>query len=164
MVIHDRLVSSEVLELARREADIIEVGKQPFGPSWDQGDINDLLLHYGAFSKVVRLKSGDGAIFGRLDEETAVLDAAGIGCSVTPGIAAAAAAAEIGLVLTRRGRNAQLRIITGHQADGFAEQDWRGLAQPGAVAAIYMGKRAADFLRGRLLMSVKNWNATSLRR
>ncbi len=153
VVIHDRLVPAPILELARREATIIEVGKIPFGPSWKQEDINALLIEHGRTQKVVRLKSGDAGIFGRLDEETDALEAAGISHSVTPGItSAAAAAAELKLSLTRRGRNSGLRLITGHEAQGFAEQDWRTLAEPGAVAAIYMGKAAAKFLQGRLLM------------
>lgn len=153
VVIHDRLVPGPVLELARREATIIEVGKTPFGPSWKQDDINALLVRHGRDAQVVRLKSGDAGIFGRLDEETDALELAGIAYSVTPGItSAAAAAAELKVSLTRRGRNSDLRIVTGHEAEGFAAQDWRGLAQPGAVAAIYMGKTAASFLQGRLLM------------
>lgn len=153
VVIHDRLVPQPILELARREATIIEVGKIPFGPSWKQDDINALLQEHGKHSQVVRLKSGDCGVFGRLDEETEALDEAGIEFSVVPGVTSAmAAAAELGVSLTRRGRNAALRIITGHEADGFAEQDWRALAEPGATAAIYMGKAAASFLQGRLLM------------
>ncbi len=153
VIIHDRLVSAEVLELSRREAARIEVGKIPFGPSWTQADINALLVEHGAHAQVVRLKSGDCGIFGRLDEETEALQQAGIDFSVTPGItSAAAAAAALGVSLTRRDRNNGLRIITGHQADGFADHDWRALAAPGEVAMIYMGKAAAGFLRGRLLM------------
>lgn len=153
VVIYDRLVSGPIVELARREAVLMKVGKTPFGPSWKQGDINALLVKHGVGAQVVRLKSGDGGIFGRMDEETAALDQAGIDYSVTPGItAAAAAAAELKVSLTQRGRNTGVRIITGHDADGFAEQDWRALAQPGAVAAIYMGKAAAGVMRGRLLM------------
>lgn len=153
LVIHDRLVPAPVLELIRREAIRIETGKTGFGPSWRQEDINALLVEHGAEAQVVRLKSGDGGIFGRLDEEAEALEAAGIAYSVVPGITSAvAAAAELGVSLTRRGRNAELRIITGHEATGFAEQDWRALAAPGAVAAIYMGKAAARVMRGRLLM------------
>lgn len=153
VVIHDRLVPGAILELARREATIIEVGKTPFGPSWRQEDINALLVEHGQTAQVVRLKSGDSGIFGRLEEEAEALDAAGIAFTVTPGItSAAAAAAELRVSLTKRGRNGALRILTGHDVDGFAEQDWRTLAQPGAVAAIYMGKAASGFLRGRLLM------------
>ena len=65
---------------------------------------------------------------------------------------ASAGAAAIGQSLTRRGRNSSFRILTGHDVDGFAEQDWRELAKPGATAAVYMGVKAATFLRGRLLM------------
>lgn len=154
VVIHDRLVSPEILELARREAEIIETGKQGFGPSWSQDDINALMVeHARAGAQVVRLKSGDPGVFGRLDEEIEALEAAGISWSVVPGITAASAAvAGIGQSLTRRGRNGEARLLTGHDIKGFADQDWRALARPGAVAAIYMGKRAARFLQGRLMM------------
>jgi uroporphyrin-III C-methyltransferase len=153
VVIHDRLVTQEILDLTRPDALLIDVGKTGFGPSWDQGDINDLLVTYAAQARVVRLKSGDPAVFGRLDEEVAALELAGIGYDVTPGITAASAAVA-GLIvsITQRGRNGSLRIVTGHDAKGFVEQDWRDLARPGAVAAIYMGKRAARFLTGRLMM------------
>lgn len=154
VVIHDRLVPQPILELARREALILEVGKTGYGPSWKQEDINALMIRYAeAGNTVVRLKGGDPSVFGRLDEETQALDAAGIGWQVTPGItSASAAAAAIGQSLTRRGRNTAFRILTGHDVNGFAEQDWKSLARPGATAAIYMGTRAAAFLRGRLMM------------
>ena len=153
VVVYDRLVSPEILELARREARLIEVGKTGFGPSWKQEDINVLLVEEGRDNRVVRLKSGDPGVFGRLDEEVEALDAAGVAHDVTPGITAASAAvAGLGLSFTRRGRNSGLRIITGHDTKGFAEQDWRELARPGAVAAIYMGKKAARFVTGRLMM------------
>ena len=154
VVIHDRLIAPEILELARREATLIAAGKQGFGPATAQEDINAMMIaHARDGAQVVRLKSGDRGVFGRLDEETEALDAAGVAWSVIPGItAAAAASAEIGCSMTRRGRNGALRLITGHDMDGFAEQDWRALAAPGAVAGIYMGKRAARFLQGRLMM------------
>ncbi|QHQ36396.1 siroheme synthase CysG [Algicella marina] len=153
VVIHDRLVPAPILELARREATVIEVGKIPYGPSWSQDDINDLLVEHGRGSNVVRLKSGDPGIFGRLDEEMDALDAAGIAFDIVPGItSSAAAAASIKTSLTKRGRNSSFRILTGHDVKGFAEQDWRDLAKPGAVAAIYMGVKAATFLRGRLMI------------
>jgi len=154
VVIHDRLVSGAVLELARREATIIEAGKTGFGPAWRQDDINaEMLRHARDGHLVVRLKGGDPVVFGRLDEEMDALRLADIPFEVVPGItAASAAAASSGLSLTRRGRNASLTLLTGHDVNGFAEQDWRRLAAPGQGAAIYMGKRAATFLRGRLLM------------
>ncbi len=153
VVIHDRLVPQPILELARREATVIEVGKIPYGKSWKQEDINALLVEHGKSSQVVRLKSGDPGIFGRLDEEMDALDEAGIAFDIVPGItSAAAAAAGIKVSLTKRGRNGALKILTGHDVNGFAEHDWRDLAKPGAVAAIYMGVRAATFLRGRLMI------------
>ena len=154
VVVHDRLVAPEVLELARREAARVCAGKRGFGPSWPQESINALMIREARAGRhVVRLKSGDPAVFGRLDEEIDALEAAGIPWEVVPGITAAAgAAADMGVSLTRRGRNSELRFLTGRDVDGFAEQDWAALARPGSVAAIYMGKRAAAFLRGRLLM------------
>jgi len=154
VVIHDRLVSAEILELARREAILIEVGKTPFGPAWKQADIDALIVeHARGGAHVARLKSGDPVVFGRLDEEMDALDAAGIPFTIVPGItAASAAAATIGASWTKRGRNASFRLLTGHDVAGFAEHDWRTLAQPNQSAAVYMGVRAARFLAGRLLM------------
>ncbi|MCW1930729.1 siroheme synthase CysG [Pararhodobacter zhoushanensis] len=154
VVIHDHLVPAAILELARREAIFVGVGKIGFAPSTPQEDINAAMIeHAQAGHRVVRLKGGDASVFGRLDEETEALSAAGIDWSVTPGItAASAAAASIGASLTRRGRNSDLRLLTAHDVSGFADHDWRALARPGAVAAIYMGKRAARFVQGRLLM------------
>jgi len=154
VVIHDRLISPQVLELVRREAILIPVGKEGFGPSVPQSRIDDLIVeHARAGAHVVRLKSGDPTVFGRLDEELAACEAAGISWQVVPGITAASAAvAGIGQSLTRRGRNGAVRFLTGHDMKGFAEHDWRDLARPGAVAAIYMGKAAAGFIQGRLLM------------
>jgi uroporphyrin-III C-methyltransferase/precorrin-2 dehydrogenase/sirohydrochlorin ferrochelatase len=92
-------------------------------------------------------------VFGRLDEELEAVETAGIAFTIVPGItAAAAASAQIGQSLTARGRNSDLRLLTGHDVDGLAEHDWQALVRPGAVAAVYMGKRAARFLQGRLLM------------
>jgi uroporphyrin-III C-methyltransferase/precorrin-2 dehydrogenase/sirohydrochlorin ferrochelatase len=154
VVIHDRLVTPAILELARREALLIDAGKEGFGASTAQDDINAMILDHAARGlHVVRLKSGDPSVFGRLDEETAACDAAAISWRVIPGItAASAAAAQIGQSLTRRDRNSAVRFITGHDARGFAEQDWKTLARPGEVAAIYMGKKTARFIQGRLLM------------
>lgn len=154
VVLHDQLVPKEILELARREAVIVETGKRGFGPSWSQEAIsNKIIEHAQQGAHVVRLKSGDPAIFARLDEELDALTASNVPYSIVPGItAASAAAASIGQSLTKRGRNSNLRILTAHDIEGFADQDWRSLSAKGAVAAIYMGKRAAKFLRGRLLM------------
>lgn len=154
VIVHDRLVSQDVLELARREAIFVEVGKTPGGQSWLQSDINQLIVDYASKGlRVARLKSGDPAVYGRLDEEMDALDAAGISFEIVPGITTAlAAAAKLKVSLTKRQRNSEFRLLTGHDVNGFAEHEWRALGQPGAVAAVYMGLRAARFLQGRLLM------------
>ena len=154
VVIHDRLVTEEILELARREATIIDVGKKGFGPSTSQAEINALIVkHAKAGAQVVRLKSGDPTIFGRLDEEIAAVESSSVSFTIVPGITSASAAvAAIGQSLTKRKRNSSVRFVTGHDLKGYAEHDWRALAMPGQVAAVYMGKKAARFLQGRLLM------------
>lgn len=154
VVIHDRLVGTGVLALAAPEAVLLDVGKQGFGPSTPQTAINEMIVCQARSGKrVVRLKGGDCGIFGRLDEEITALEAAGISHVIVPGLTAATvAAAVIGQSLTQRGRNRSLRIVTGHEVSGYAEQDWRGLARPGEVAAIYMGKASARYLQGRLMM------------
>lgn len=154
VVIYDRLISPEILELARREALMLDVGKEGFGPSTPQETINDLLVKHGlSGAQVVRLKSGDSTVFGRLDEEIDAVTAAEIGWHIVPGITAASAAvASIGQSLTRRGRNASVRFLTGHDMQGFADHDWTALAKQDQVAAIYMGKKSARFVQGRLIM------------
>ncbi len=154
VIIHDRLVGADILALIPAEVRCIDVGKEGFGPSTSQTKINQILVTEAAKGlRVVRLKGGDCGIFGRLDEEIGALEAAGHSFAILPGLTAASvAAAAIGQSLTRRGRNASLRIVTGHDMAGFAEQDWRGLARPNEVAAIYMGKKSARFVQGRLMM------------
>ena len=154
VVIHDRLVTAEILELARREAIIIDAGKTGFGRAMKQSDIDALIVQHALNGHhVVRLKAGDPTVFGRLDEEIEAIEAADITYRVIPGITAASAAvANIGQSLTKRGRNSAVRLITGHDTKGYADHDWNALAQPGEVAAIYMGKKSARFIQGRLLM------------
>lgn len=154
VVIYDRLVTPEILELARREAVMIDAGKEGFGRAMSQEAINALIVEHGLRgAHVVRLKSGDPAVFGRLDEELEAITGAGLPYAIVPGItAASAAAAGIGQSLTKRGRNSAVRLITGHDTKGYADHDWRALAQTGEVAAIYMGKKSARFVQGRLLM------------
>lgn len=154
VVIHDRLISKPILELARREAVMIDAGKEGFGPSMSQADINALIVeHARAGAQVVRLKSGDATVFGRLDEEIDAVSEHGINWSIVPGITSASAAvASIGQSLTKRDRNSSVRFLTGHDMKGFADHDWAGLARPGSVAAIYMGKKSARFIQGRLIM------------
>jgi uroporphyrin-III C-methyltransferase/precorrin-2 dehydrogenase/sirohydrochlorin ferrochelatase len=154
VVIYDRLVAPEILELARREAVMLSAGKEGFGPSMTQDAINEMIVsHARGGAHVVRLKSGDPTVFGRLDEEIEACEASGVAWSIVPGITSASAAvAALGQSFTKRGRNSGVRFITGHDTKGFADHDWRALAQEGEVAAIYMGKKSARFIQGRLLM------------
>lgn len=154
VVIYDRLVAPEILELARREALMISAGKEGFGPSIAQDKINEMIVsHARGGAHVVRLKSGDPTVFGRLDEEIEACDASGVNWNIIPGITSASAGvAALGQSLTKRGRNSAVRFITGHDTKGYADHDWQTLAQPGEVAAIYMGKKSARFIQGRLLM------------
>ena len=172
VIIHDRLISDSVLELCRREARFISVGKTGFDThSTRQSDINHMLIDEAKKGgMVIRLKGGDASIFARLDEEIAALDAENISFSILPGVTAASAmAADMGVSLTRRagrsegrgaggreegGRGAVRRVnfITGYQLGGYAEHDWRALSRSDAVTAIYMGKQAANYIQGRLLM------------
>lgn len=154
VVLHDRLISDEILALAGRQARLVDTGKTGFGPSMPQAEINARIVEeVRAGRRVVRLKSGDPTVFGRLDEEIDACTQAGVAWSIIPGLTAASASvASIGQSLTKRGRNTSARFLTGHDMEGFADQDWRSLARTGEVAAIYMGKKAARFISGRLLM------------
>ena len=154
VIVYDRLVSDGVMELGRREAEYIYVGKTPGEPSIGQAAINDILIEKASEGlAIVRLKSGDPLIFGRADEEIDALQAANIPVAIIPGItSAAAAAASINASLTTRGTNKAISLLTGHDAKGFAEQDWAGLARPGGRAAVYMGVGAARFIQGRLML------------
>lgn len=154
VIVYDRLVSKGVLDFGRREAEYIYVGKEAGGKSTPQAEINAILTEKAIEGlTVVRLKSGDPLIFGRADEEVDALEIAGISYNIVPGItSAAAAAAEIGASLTTRGHNKAVSFLTGHDAKGFAEHDWKGLATEGARAAVYMGVGASGFIQGRLLM------------
>ena len=158
VILHDRLVPKDILELCRREGEIIEVGKTGFGPSWQQQDIHELMIAKARKGRrVVRLKSGDATIFSRLDEELAALHEAGLAFEIAPGITSAAAgAAAMGAAVTKRGRNKAYQIITGHDVSGYAEYEWREMATAFAegalTAAAYMSVRAAPYMAGRLLM------------
>ena len=158
VVVYDRLVAPEILELARREAVMLSAGKEGFGPSITQDAINEMIVtHARGGAHVVRLKSGDPTVFGRLDEEIEACDASGVKWNIVPGITSASAGvAALGQSLTKRGRNSGVRFITGHDTKGYADHDWKTLAAEGEVAAIYMGKKSARFIQGRLLMHGAN--------
>lgn len=145
VILYDDLVSSEVLELARREARRVAVGKRGHGPSCAQRDIDHLAIAEAkAGRRVVRLKAGDPLIFGRAGEEMTAFRAAGVPFAVEPGITSAqAAAAALGISLTHREAARRVQLVTGHGRDGRlpADLDWEALADPGATTALYMGRR-----------------------
>jgi uroporphyrin-III C-methyltransferase/precorrin-2 dehydrogenase/sirohydrochlorin ferrochelatase len=153
VVLYDRLVDRRILELARREATLIGVGKAQDGEGWKQSEIDALMIsHARAGSFVVRLKSGDPLVFGRADEEIMACRLANIPVTVVPGItAAAAAAASLGVSMTRRNRNSSITFLTARDVEGLAEHDWKTLAA-GTAFAVYMGVRAAKFVQGRLMV------------
>lgn len=154
VVIHDRLVSAEILGLVGPQTRLRNAGKEGFGPSLSQDAINQIIVDEALTgARVVRLKSGDPTVFGRLDEELDAMADAGLDFTIVPGLTSASAAvAALGQSLTKRGRNTAVRLITGHDMQGYADHDWRALARDGEVAAIYMAKKAARFIQGRLLM------------
>ena len=155
VILYDDLVSGEVLELARREAKRLLVGKRGNRPSCRQDEINGLMIKLaGQGKQVVRLKSGDPMIFGRAGEEIAELRARGIAVDVVPGITAAlGAAAALGVSLTHRDHARSVRFVTGHgHAGGLPDDlDWRGLADPGTTLMVYMAGRTAGTLARRLI-------------
>jgi uroporphyrin-III C-methyltransferase/precorrin-2 dehydrogenase/sirohydrochlorin ferrochelatase len=142
IILYDDLVSAGVLELARREAKRMLVGKTGYGPSCKQDDINAMMVSLAGQGKhVVRLKSGDPGIFGRAGEEIEACAAAGIPVAIVPGISAAqGAAAALGLSLTHRDHARRLQFVTGHARNGRLpdDLDWRALADPHATTVIYM--------------------------
>ncbi|HVR91990.1 MAG TPA: uroporphyrinogen-III C-methyltransferase [Novosphingobium sp.] len=146
VVFHDALVGPGVLELAAPGARLVHVGKRSGRHSKDQGTIDRLIVAEAlAGERVVRLKGGDPAIFGRATEELTACRAAAVPVAICPGVtAASAAAASLGLSLTLRGLARKLIFVTAHvRAGGAVEIDWSGLADPEATLAIYMGKAAA---------------------
>lgn len=153
VIVYDRLVSPAILEMARRDAVRIAVGKTPFAPSTKQSDINEILITEASKGlHVVRLKGGDPYVFGRGAEEQAALEAHGIAVDVVPGITAAlGCAASAKLPLTQRGQNRSITLLTASSETGVAEQDWAALAKTGNVFAIYMGVHAAGDVSARLL-------------
>lgn len=154
IILFDDLVSEGVLELARREARRMLVGKRGGRASCSQDEINAMALKLARQGKnVVRLKSGDPMVFGRAGEEIEALRADGIAVEVIPGITAASAlAASLGASLTHRDHAHSVRFVTGHGRDGgMPDLDWCGLADPATTLAVYMGGRTAPEFARRLL-------------
>jgi len=154
VILHDRLVSAEVLALARRDAELVEVGKQVGGDhqATQERIHSQLLAHARAGKRVVRLKGGDSFVFGRGGEELEVLHAAGVPFEVVPGITAAlACGAYAGIPLTHREHAQSLRVVTAHCRDSADTLDWAALAQEKQTLAFYMGVAGLDRIRDRLI-------------
>lgn len=155
VVLYDDLSSGPILDLARAGADLISVGKRAGRPSAKQEHVNQLLLDHAATgARVVRLKSGDAGIFGRLEEETTTLDAAGVPYEIIPGVtSASAAAAAAGIPLTRRLTARRVQFLTGADVTGGLPEslNWAALADATATTVIYMGKRTFPRLAAELM-------------
>ncbi len=155
VVVHDRLVSTEVLDRVRREAKRIDVGKAPGRHAMGQEAINALLARLASEGqRVVRLKGGDPFIFGRGGEEVAYLRGRGISVEVVPGITAAiGCAASACLPLTMRGMASAVTFVTGHGGSetGSDNIDWRALATSGATLAVYMGRATCAGISAELM-------------
>ena len=153
VILHDRLVSAEVLDLARRDAGRIEVGKQAGNHHTTQDGIHALMLeHARAGRRVVRLKGGDPFVFGRGGEELEFLRAHRIPYEVVPGITAAVAcAAYAGIPLTHRDHAQSARFVTAHCQASRDTLDWTALAQERQTLAVYMGVAGLGELQQRLI-------------
>ena len=154
VVLHDRLVSQDVLGLARRDALKVAVGKSARDhSSVSQPRIHELMLeHAAAGRRVVRLKGGDPFIFGRGGEELEFLAAHGIPFEVVPGITAAVACgAYAGIPLTHREHAQSVRFVTAHCGESFDTLDWPALAQERQTVAFYMGVAGLERIRASLV-------------
>jgi uroporphyrin-III C-methyltransferase/precorrin-2 dehydrogenase/sirohydrochlorin ferrochelatase len=153
VILHDRLVSAEVLALARRDAERIEVAKEAGTHHTTQQRIHELLIaHAKAGKTVVRLKGGDPFVFGRGGEELEALRAEGIPYEVVPGITAAVACgAYAGIPLTHRDHAQSVRLVTAHCRNSIDTLDWKALAAERQTLAVYMGVQGLDTIRDRLI-------------
>jgi uroporphyrin-III C-methyltransferase/precorrin-2 dehydrogenase/sirohydrochlorin ferrochelatase len=153
VIVHDRLVSDAVLDMARRDAERIYVGKARANHCLKQEEINALLVRLAQEGrKVVRLKGGDPFVFGRGGEEAEALEEAGVAFEIVPGITAAlACAAQARIPLTHRDAARSLTLITGHTKDGTVDVDFATVARSGGTLAVYMGLVTLPKLRDGLL-------------
>ncbi|TMV60538.1 uroporphyrinogen-III C-methyltransferase, partial [Thioclava sp. BHET1] len=144
-VLFDDLSSGPILAHARADADLVGVGKRAGRASPKQDQVSRLLVDYAKTgAKVVRLKSGDAGLFGRLEEEITALREAGIGFEIIPGVpSACAAAAAAGIPLTRRVTARRVQFVTGHDVTGGLPEglNMAALADPVATTVVFMGKR-----------------------
>lgn len=154
-ILYDDLSAGPILAHARDVADLVGVGKRAGRVSPRQDQVSRLLVDYArAGQKVVRLKSGDAGLFGRLEEEIDACRAAGIGFEIVPGVtSASAAAAAAGIPLTRRMTARRVQFITGADVTGGlpADLNLAALADPGVTTVIFMGKRTFAALSSQLV-------------
>ena len=157
VILYDRLAGTKVLEHARREAELIPVGKAKGAHSVPQEMIQALMIEHAAAGKtVVRLKGGDPLIFGRAGEELAALRAAGIAVEIVPGVTSSlAAAASLQIPLTHRGLSHSVTFISGQEAGGgepsFSHLDFAALKPGENTLVVYMGVATAGLIAARLL-------------
>ena len=154
-VLFDDLSSGPVLTYARAGADLVGVGKRAGRASPKQDHVSRLLVDYALTgARVVRLKSGDCSLFGRLEEEITALNAAGVGYEIIPGVTSASAAvAAAGIPLTRRLTARRVQFVTGADVTGGLPDglNMAALADPGATTVVYMGKRTFAALASMLM-------------
>ncbi|MFS4439104.1 uroporphyrinogen-III C-methyltransferase [Paracoccaceae bacterium GXU_MW_L88] len=154
-VLFDDLSAGPILGHARDGADLVGVGKRAGRPSPKQDHVSRLLVEYAQTGqRVVRLKSGDGGLFGRLEEELVALRDAGIAYEIIPGLPSAiAAAASAGIPLTRRLTARRVQFVTGHDASGALPEDidLKALADPAACTVVFMGQRTFPKLAAKLI-------------
>ncbi len=153
VVLYDRLIPGEVLDLVRREAEPIYVGKKRAYHSVRQEEISQLLVDYAKQGKrVLRLKGGDPFIFGRGGEEIAMLAKHGIPFQVVPGVTAAAGCASYaGIPLTHRDYSQSVVFVTGQLKDGTVNLNWKALAQTQQTIVVYMGMMGVGVLSQQLI-------------
>lgn len=153
VVVYDYLVSDEIMDLVRRDADLVCVGKRAGNHSVKQEDTNQMLVNFAKQGKkVCRIKGGDPFIYGRGGEEVQVLAQHGVKYQIVPGITAAAGcSAYSGIPLTHRDHAQAIQFVTGHCKKDGQELDWRGLAQPNQTLAVYMGVIKSPHIQAKLL-------------
>lgn len=153
IVFHDELVTPEILDRVRRDAERVNVGKRAGAHNFTQDEINDLIVAAArAGKRVLRLKGGDPFVFGRGGEEVEYAERHGVKVVAVPGITAAlGATAAAGIPLTHRRDAGSVTLVTGQGADGLPRIDWRAAARPDQTVVVYMGVAQAGAIADRLV-------------